>query len=181
LLIEKPLCIDSLLSPQHVSGGVQQVEGFTIGGPLKAQPNTSLNLAATSDNQVTKKSGKKKAKKGGDWRSNATTEAQSFVLNDDMKRIRRAEALILKAEVRFGKFMRDPDGNLVPYLQALTRKAALELKKDDKRPMNEPSATSLVYAPHAAKSEVGISDAAWTPDLVSNKKDAGNIVSFNFR
>lgn len=149
------------------------MEGFTIGGPLSSQPNSTANPSPDGkSNEVVKKT-KKKLKKGGDWRSNSTTEAQSFILNEDMKRIRRAEALIMKAEQRFGKFMRNPDGNLVPYLQALTLKAALELKKDDKRPMNEAAMTSLSYAPHAAKSEVGIADTAWTPDLVSNKIDTG--------
>lgn len=185
-LIRNPFCIpfamdlnpdpvsdvnsESLLSPQHVKGGVQQVEGFTVGGPLSAQPSNSN----TNTSEQQSKRGKKKTKKGGDWRSNATTEAQSFILNEDMKRIRWAEFLIMKAEQRFGKFMRDPDGNLVPYLQALTRKAALELKKDDRRSINEPSTTSLMYAPHAAKSEIGIADAAWTPDIQvqSSENDA---------
>lgn len=168
---------DALLAPQHVAGGLQQVEGFTIGGPLTAQPQALTGSfsgdASTEQQALVKKTSKKKKAKGGDWRSNPVTEAQSFILNEDMKRIRRAEALIMKAETQFGKFMRDPEGNLVPYMQALTRKAALELKKDDKRPLNEPAVTSLVYAPHAAKSDVGIADTAWTPDLNSTKKITG--------
>lgn len=166
--------LDSLLSPQHVAGGVQQVEGFTVGGPLSSQPSSTGVSDEQLDIKNSKKS-KKKMKKGGDWRSNPTTEAQSFILNDDMKRIRRAEALIMISEKKFGKFMRDPDGNLVPFLQALTRKAALELKKDDRRPLNEPSMTSLTYAPHAAKSDVGIADTAWTPDIVVKTNDNAGI------
>lgn len=168
---------DALLAPQHVAGGLQHVEGFTIGGPLAAQPQAltgGFSGEVSAEQQaLVKKNTKRKKAKGGDWRSNPVTEAQSFILNEDMKRIRHAEALIMKAETRFGKFMRDPEGNLVPYMQALTRKAALELKKDDKRPLNEPAVTSLVYAPHAAKSDVGIADTAWTPDFNSTKKITG--------
>jgi hypothetical protein len=47
--------------------------------------------------------------------------------------------------------------------QALTRKAAVELKKDDRRPISEPSMTNSIYAPHAANSEIGLAEAAWTP------------------
>ena len=45
----------------------------------------------------------------------------------------------------------------------------MELKKDDKRPISEPSQTSLLYAPHAARSDVGIAEASWTPDLAKSE------------
>lgn len=38
------------------------------------------------------------------------------------------------------------------------------MKKDDKRPLSEPSTSSLLYAPHAANSDVGIAHANWTPE-----------------
>ena len=45
----------------------------------------------------------------------------------------------------------------------MTRKAAVELKKDDKRPLDEPAHTSL-YAPHAVRCDVGLAAISWTPD-----------------
>jgi hypothetical protein len=46
----------------------------------------------------------------------------------------------------------------------LTRKAEIELKKDDKRPLSEQATSSLTYAPHAANSDIGVAHASWTPD-----------------
>lgn len=46
-----------------------------------------------------------------------TLDAQSFIFNEDMKRIRKAESVILHAEARFGVLSRDPEGRLVPILQ----------------------------------------------------------------
>ena len=50
----------------------------------------------------------------------------------------------------------------------MTRKAAMELKKDDRRPLSEPAEASLLYAPHAANSDVGIVQPAWTPEVKSS-------------
>ncbi len=44
-------------------------------------------------------------------------DMQSFVFNEDMKRIRKAEKVILNAEEQFGALSRDPHGRLVPLLQ----------------------------------------------------------------
>jgi hypothetical protein len=46
-----------------------------------------------------------------------TIEGQSFIFNEDMKRIRKAEDVILHAEAKFGVLSRDPQGRLVPLLQ----------------------------------------------------------------
>jgi len=51
----------------------------------------------------------------------------------------------------------------------LTRKTALELRKDDHRPLTEPSKTSSTFAPHAASCEVGVAEQSWTPDILTAK------------
>jgi hypothetical protein len=43
--------------------------------------------------------------------------AKSFVLNEDMLKIRQAEQVILAEEDRFGSFCRDPEGRLMPEMQ----------------------------------------------------------------
>lgn len=103
------------------------------------------------------------------------TFAQTFIVNDDMNKIRQAELVILKEEQKFGIQMHDPDGRIVSRLQALTRIAAVELKKDDKRPLTEPSETSLKYTPHAANSDVGLAQKEWTPVLKKSGNDSGDI------
>lgn len=45
----------------------------------------------------------------------------------------------------------------------------MELKKDDRRPLSEPSITNVIYAPHAASSDVGLAEASWTPDMNNSK------------
>ncbi len=47
----------------------------------------------------------------------------------------------------------------------------MELKKDDRRPLSEPSTTNVIYAPHAASSDVGLAEASWTPDVANNGKE----------
>eukprot|EP01034_Spumella_vulgaris_P022575 gene22575-28708_t len=89
----------------------------------------------------------------------------SFVLNSDMAKIRQAELVILREEEKFGILSKDPDGRLMPRLQALTRQAHVELKKDDRRPLTDASQT-VIYAPHAASSDVGVAEPNWTPDAV---------------
>ncbi|RYH01484.1 hypothetical protein EON65_48340, partial [archaeon] len=103
---------------------------------------------------------------------------QSFVFNEDMRRIRIAEGIIMKVEAQFGIFSRDPDGRLAPLLQALTKKAAVELKKDDKRTITEPSHTVNNYAPYALKGGIGLAEVAWAPNIVANVQvDESKLVS----
>lgn len=90
-------------------------------------------------------------------------EPQTFIFNDDMTKIRQAELVILKEEQKFGIHMRDPDGKIAPRLQALTRIAAVELKRDDRRPIEEPAVTQT-HAPHAEKSDIGIKKNVWVPE-----------------
>lgn len=87
----------------------------------------------------------------------------SFVLNSDMSKLRQAELVILKEEEKFGRFSRDPEGRIMPHVQAFTRRAALELRKDDKRLLEEPSST-MQFAPHATTSDIGIAEELWIPE-----------------
>jgi hypothetical protein len=104
---------------------------------------------------------------------NPTSDLQSFIFNDDMRRIRKAESIIMRAEAQFGKYSRDPEGRLVPLDQALTRKAAIELKKDDHRPLSEPAHTSHLYAPHAIRGGVGLAETGWAPQVLSTQQLLG--------
>lgn len=172
-LYEGNSLVDSsaLLSPQHLkaTGSTQTVEGFAVGG----SPSNIFDarfMTTDAAGEVKPKKPKRVREKKGDWRSNPMTEMQSFVVNEDMQRIRNAERIILSAESQFGRYSRDPKGQLVPHLQALTRKAALELQKDQKRPLSQPSESSLIYAPHALRSGVGLADTAWTPDITAQGK-----------
>lgn len=94
--------------------------------------------------------------------SSVASAAQSFIFNENMSKIRQAELVILAEEKKFGVLSKDPDGRLMPRLQAMTRQAAHELKKDNKRPISEPAHTPL-FAPHAANSDIGVAPPSWTP------------------
>jgi hypothetical protein len=117
----------------------------------KYRPSSRLNKTGLNTGDIEKKS--------------LVNDMQSFVFNEDMKRIRIAESIILRAESKFGTFSRDPDGRLAPLLQALTKKAAVELRKDDHRPITEPSDTTFNYAPHALRGGVGLAATAWSPAI----------------
>merc|ERR1712185_753460 len=81
-----------------------------------------------------------------------------------MSKIRQAEIVILREEQKFGIHTRDPDGRIVPIVTSQSRWNEVELKKDDYRPLEEPSKT-LTHAPHAMKSDVGVEQQDWTPSL----------------
>jgi hypothetical protein len=102
--------------------------------------------------------------------------AQSFIFEEGLVRIRQAELVVLSEEKKFGMLARDPEGRLMPRLQALTRTAAFELKKDDHRPITEPASTAL-YAPHAASSDIGVAPGSWTPD--TDAPVSSNVTSSN--
>lgn len=96
--------------------------------------------------------------------SSVGSTTQSFIFNDNMSKIRQAELVILAEERKFGVLSKDPDGRLMPRLQAMTRQAAFELKKDNKRPITEPAHTAL-FAPHAMNSDIGVAPPKWTPSV----------------
>ncbi len=41
----------------------------------------------------------------------------------------------------------------------------MELKKDERRPLNEPAQSAALYAPHAPKCDVGLSVQEWAPGV----------------
>lgn len=175
-LVRNPFCVpfpledgsaaysENLTNPQHIAKGTPNTDGFIIGGltrgglkrkylnsvavrssPYGSAAATTATPAATTDQTV------------------RNLAASSFVQNGDMSKVRQAELVILVEEKKFGVLGRDPDGRIMPRLQALTRQAHVELKKDDKRLLSEPSQT-VQYAPHAASSEVGVAEPSWTPE-----------------
>lgn len=135
--------------PKHITEGFGFTGGFAVGAGAFSSPSNRRGKGTISANSA------------------AVAQQQSFILNEDMRRIRRAESAIIRTEAHHGTFGRDPDGRLVPLLQAITRKTAAELRRDDKRSLTEPSVTSAQFAPHAARSDIGIAAAAWTPDVSS--------------
>ena len=100
----------------------------------------------------------------------------SIVLNDDLRRIRMAEMVVIKEEEKFGPISRDPEQRLVAKVQAETRLAAIELTKDDNRPVNEPSVSSK-FAPHAKNSDIGIKKNAWLPtEMPKNQLESNELL-----
>jgi hypothetical protein len=178
-LIRNPFCIpyplesnnqniEELINPQNIDLNNPEIAGYQIGGKKVSSTERKLSakeaMAISSSPYAPKKKGKTGTELLTGKQATGKKDLSSFIFNEDMKKIRHAESVILAAEAKFGVFSRDPQGRLVPILQALTRRAASELKKDDKRPITEPASSSLVYAPHAANSEVGVAHASWTPE-----------------
>lgn len=98
-------------------------EGFAIGGVQKKWKTTANNASSsnisTTSSHSNSSGNAQKAKSYG--QEEAVTSplqaAKSFVLNEDMLKIRQAEQVILAEEERFGAFCRDPEGRLMPELQ----------------------------------------------------------------
>jgi len=118
-------------------------------------------------------SSKSDGDKGGEQGKAGGGLPSSFILNSDMAKIRQAELVVLKEEEKFGRYARDPSGRLVPMLQALTRLATLELRRDDKRPIDQPS-VSIAFAPHAKNSDIGVIDDPWLPEEKQPDRFAGH-------
>lgn len=95
---------------------------------------------------------------------------ESFILNNDMKKIRQCELVLLKEEEKFGRHKRDPEGRIIPALQADTLILAKELALDNRRPIGEKARTSAKIATHAAASDVGVEEERWMPDAESAAK-----------
>lgn len=65
---------------------------------------------------------KSRTLKAGDLSSRKPStkpDLQSFILNEDMRKIRMAENVILRSEAKNGIMSRDPQGRLVPLLQVI--------------------------------------------------------------
>ena len=158
-------------APSSSSGGKanQQSRG---GSPGRARPSSPSRPISREDNNKSKPSpysapagfftkAEKEAMANGPGGGGGLPS--SFVMNSDMAKIRQAELVILKEEEKFGKWSRDPTGRLVPAMQACTRLATLELRRDDLRPLDQPS-ISTTFAPHAKNSDVGVIDDPWVPE-----------------
>ena len=103
-------------------------DGFAIGGVQKRTKaianNASSNLSVSSSTSSHSHShSHSNAPKAISYEQDAAaspflhTAAKSFVLNEDMLKIRQAEQVILTEEDRFSVFCRDPEGRLMPELQ----------------------------------------------------------------
>lgn len=103
--------------------------------------------------------------------SDSISVPKAFILNEDMAKIRQAELVILAEERKFGELSRDTFNRIAPKLQAMTSHASLQLKKDNYRPMIEPSVSAPTFAPHALLSDIGLADQAWTPIDIDSKED----------
>ena len=97
---------DAYLDPQNVDKGFAETDGFLIGGQTRA---SSSLLQSRSEKMTSRTVGSMRRKK--------QVDGQSYIFNEDMRRIRRAEEVILRAEAKFGALSRDPSGRLVPILQ----------------------------------------------------------------
>lgn len=174
------LYADLILNPQALpknSGAA--TEGAVIGGMTRntlrraytPSERTREEGAARYDKMEMEKA-KKTSPYGTTVKGSANTKEatkvrlggtpNSIVLNDDMRRIRMSEMVVIKEEEKFGPISRDPEERLVAKVQAETRLAAIELTKDDRRPADEPSVSNK-FAPHARNSDIGVKKNAWLP------------------
>lgn len=179
----------TILQPKHIEGN----EGFTIGGmllsnysdnyalkdgsfksvfmgsPYKGKlPPASGKLNLTGNGAVANSTG---APAGETARSGADKQATgasmpSYILNEDMMLLRQAEMVILKEEEKLGIYSLDPDGRLVPALQAETLHIAKTLVKDNRRDMVEKTTTAPYAAIHAGISDVGYEEEPWDPSEI---------------
>ena len=141
-----------VLDPQHIEPGLPS-DGFILGGLTHKTLRKKYTPAGKGSNKQS----------GGFGAVDKREISNSFVFNSDMRKIRQAELIILKEEEKFGALSRDPEGKLMPTVQAQTRIVASQLRRDDRRPIDQPSATDRAFAPHAAKSDVGLAATPWLP------------------
>lgn len=150
---------DQELRSLSTAPAITQSGAATVSGVSAAQENNSQSQKSSSHGRI----------------SEVLTSGpipKAFILNEDMAKIRQAEIVILTEEKKFGALSKDPHGRIMPILQAMTSHASLQLRKDNQRPLTEQSLSSAAYAPHAHKSDVGIADQPWTPDVNSNDNKA---------
>lgn len=112
------------MNPGHIEKG-RVTDGFTIGGITKSSLRQKyLNKMSMAEGQSdSRKSiqmspyGSPKKMSTASLHSIPSMVAQSFIVNEDMLKIRQAEAVIIKEEDKFGVQCRDPEGRIVPVLQ----------------------------------------------------------------
>eukprot|EP00605_Chrysophyceae_sp_TOSAG23-4_P000095 GSChrysophyteH1.ASY1.ANO1.100.1 assembled CDS len=177
---------DLIINPAGLTGGTPQ-DGFMIIGGISQsrlesnyKPSTQTLGANGSvdrgDPTVTispygRPPKKTKAQIEKEARQ-SVAKSNSFVMNSDMKKIRMAELVCLKEEDKFGRWARDPSDRLVPLQQAKARLAAVELVKDEKRPIHKPSLAGKEHAPHSASSDIGVVVDSWVPTEAPKSKQA---------
>ena len=124
---------EKVVNPGHnEKGGL--TDGFVIGGNKKFIPrdksSSSISVSTVSSNgSIRAKIKPSPYASDLDQTANMSPSnppihtapakvAKSFILNEDMLKIRQAESAILKEEEKFGIHTRDPEGRLMPVLQA---------------------------------------------------------------
>lgn len=116
---------DALTDPKHIEQGFSMTDGFTIGGHSHGDMNNLSDSKGIMQSKTLPSPYDPKRKLGNDTqlssknKKKSSVDPQSFIFNEDMKRIRKAEGVILHAEAKFGVLSRDPEGRLVPILQVL--------------------------------------------------------------
>lgn len=104
------LSLEEVAHPQHIETG--KVDAFEIGGvpaprmkrlysPKKRYHSSPYGASTYKRELVVQGSG------GG-------ISTRSYLLNEDMRRVRMCELVLLKEEERYGKYQRDPYGRCVP-------------------------------------------------------------------
>lgn len=167
---------DLVLNPKGIEDGNPEVDGMIIGGISRtalqqrySPSHAVIAQGALAIERVEKAAMQKKSPYGLVKASRKSTEktvqekAKSIVLNEDLMKIRQSELIILKEEEKFGSMSRDPDDRLVSKVQAETRLAEIELQKDNRRNIADPSITNK-FAPHASGSDIGVVADVWLPD-----------------
>ena len=114
--------VDALLVPRHVSE--QAIEGgFTIGGLTNSSMRSKYSRKAMADVESPYKGTVGMPDASTSYSSSksasmsVTSSNTSFVLNEDMSKIRQAEMVILSEETKFGKYRRDPRNKVVHEMQ----------------------------------------------------------------
>ena len=112
--------IETVVDPKHNTDN-ELLEGFTIGGmtPLKLKTKYSRSRDLEHVSPYQSALSEVKLKGGSATMSEKELkfeQTRSFVLNEDMRKLRQAELVILKEETKFGSFKRDPYGRITSSL-----------------------------------------------------------------
>ena len=135
-----------MIQPRHLDDG-ETTDGFSIGGMLASKYKMNYSLKEDSfksvfagspykttgkistapskisinplKNSSTINSDMKLSSASDATRSPTAQSMPSFILNEDMMKLRQAETVILKEEEKLGMYSLDPNGRLVPALQVV--------------------------------------------------------------